>query len=228
VLGARAALPRLERTLAGFCAVFADAPWTITAADLQSLRAVGLGDEAVLHVVVLAAYFNDLNRVADAVDIAFDYESPLPRLEKNAQRVPLPRPARSAWPTGAPPLDLPLSLRPASFAALTGMARYLLERDAPLRRRERMLVVRTVSEQLGDARGFAPVEALGVTSAREQALVDYAVTLTVAPWQLSAAHVDRLRGHGLDDAAVLDLICVAAFQNTASRLDLVLGPGRGL
>jgi alkylhydroperoxidase family enzyme len=210
--------------LAGFASVLAEAPWAITAADVDALRAVGLNSAAVLHAVVLASYFNYLNRVADAVDIEFDYQSPLPRLLKDPARTALPRPPRAGWSAGPPPLPMRLSERPTTHEPFVRWSSYVLEREAPLSRRERQVLVRAVAAQLGDLRGYETFADADPRDARERTLADYAVTLTVEPWKLTQAHVATLHELGLDDVGVLEVIAVSSFQNTASRLNLVLAP----
>ena len=46
--------------------------------------------------------------------------------------------------------------------------------------------------------------------------------LTATPWRLSEDQLHGLRGLGLEDRGLLDVISVASFQNTASRLRLIL------
>ncbi len=58
---------------------------------------------------------------------------------------------------------------------------------------------------------------------RWNALVDFSVALTQTPSRVAAAHIQRLRDVGLDDAAIVDLIQSAAFFNWANRLMLSLG-----
>lgn len=45
------------------------APYTHTRADVERLRAVGFDDTAVLQITLIAAYFNYINRVADALGV---------------------------------------------------------------------------------------------------------------------------------------------------------------
>ncbi len=196
----------------------------MTAAEIQKLRAVDFSDEGILHVVVLASFFNYLNRVADAVDIEFDYESPLPRMVKNSQREPTPRPSSQSPrdSTAAVPLAMGLAARPRTAAAFGRWREYVFGRDAPLSKRERRVVARAAAGQLVD---FRTLDRMGDAQPRnehETILAQYAETLTLTPWRLDESGIDRLRGLGLDDAGVLDVISVAAFQNTASRLELVL------
>lgn len=58
---------------------------------------------------------------------------------------------------------------------------------------------------------------------RWDALVEAARALTVTPSEFSAAHVERLRGLGLTDVDIADVIAGAAFFNWANRLMLSLG-----
>lgn len=57
----------------------------------------------------------------------------------------------------------------------------------------------------------------------ERALLDYAVKLTRAPWAMTAADVDALRGAGWSDAAILDLNIVASYYAYVNRLADGLG-----
>lgn len=45
-------------------------------ADVSDLRAVGLDDVAIHDAVQVIAYFNYINRVADAVDVELEPEYP--------------------------------------------------------------------------------------------------------------------------------------------------------
>jgi alkylhydroperoxidase family enzyme len=202
-------------------------PWAMRHADYERARGAGLGDDAIVQAVVLSAYFNYLNRVADAVDIELDYESPLPRPDRDALREGVARPARETWPTG-PAFALRLAARPGTAEAFRQWREYVLERESPLSRRDRAVLVRAVAGALCDARTVEEVGEAGEAEAgskreaskREAVLAEYAEVLTVTPWRLSEEHVKGLRGLGLEDRGVLS---VASFQNTASRVRLVLG-----
>lgn len=61
------------------------------------------------------------------------------------------------------------------------------------------------------------------TTAREKAIVQFAIDLTLEPASLNAAHITALREQGLDDAQVLDLIHAIAIFAWANRLMLNLG-----
>lgn len=58
-----------QRALCDYAAKMTREPASMTAADLNPLREAGLSDEAILDVVEVAAYFNYINRVADALGI---------------------------------------------------------------------------------------------------------------------------------------------------------------
>ena len=55
-------------------------------------------------------------------------------------------------------------------------------------------------------------------SPRERALCDFAVKLTHAAAEIRQDDVDRLRGHGLDDAAISDAIQVIGYFNYVTRV----------
>ncbi|MBS0452579.1 MAG: alkylhydroperoxidase domain protein [Proteobacteria bacterium] len=67
-------------------------------------------------------------------------------------------------------------------------------------------------------------EGVGTTlDSRWDAIVAASVALTRTPSSFDARHVEALRGQGLDDLAIADLIYAAAFFNWANRLMLSLG-----
>ena len=200
--------------------LLSEAPWLVAAEDVAALRDAGLSEPSILHAVLQASFFNYLNRVADAVDIAYDYESALPRMVKDATREPLPRP--QVPPERAAPLPMRLADRPAAHVAFHRWRTHLLEREAPLSRRDRHVLVRAVALALADARTAARFVAAVPSTDRERLLADYATTLTATPWRLTQESLAPLRSHGLDDRALLDVIALASHQNTASRLELVL------
>jgi uncharacterized peroxidase-related enzyme len=53
---------------------------------------------------------------------------------------------------------------------------------------------------------------------RTRALCDFAAKLTRAPATISAADMDLLRSHGLDDAAIHDAIQVIGYFNYINRI----------
>ena len=58
---------------------------------------------------------------------------------------------------------------------------------------------------------------------RWNAIVAAAAALSATPIAFGPAHLERLRGAGLDDLAIADVIQAAAFFNWANRLMLSLG-----
>ncbi len=58
---------------------------------------------------------------------------------------------------------------------------------------------------------------------RSRALADFAAKLTSEPWTMQESDVESLRGHGLDDHAVLEAIEVVAFFNYTNRLASGMG-----
>ena len=216
----RLVLPKKEAALIGLVSILAEAPWSIGRADLERARAAGASNGTMAHSIVLSSFFHYLNRVADAIDIELDYESPLDRMVKHAERPAIDRPPPSAWarPDGAPALsfaDFPPAAQPfESWRA------YVSERDAPLDRRTRDVLRRAAAYALCDATTVDELAHAAPRNAREERLAAYASTMTAAPWRLTKPALDALREDGLDDRGLLDLISVAAFQNTASRIRL--------
>jgi alkylhydroperoxidase family enzyme len=224
--GAAADLDPADQALAVLATVLAQAPWSIAPEYLHQARAAGLTDLAILQATILAAYFNYLNRVADAVGIDFDYSSPLPRMVKDESKPPFPRPPHAKWPTRPAFGDLSVQLDalPRTADAYKRWRQHVLERSSPLDRRSRSVIARAVALELCDgitAELLAPAAPSGPD---EQRLVNYAIKLTVTPWRLDAADLEPLRALGFGDTELFDLISVASFQNTASRLAIGLGP----
>lgn len=69
---------------------------------------------------------------------------------------------------------------------------------------------------------FADPATAGTTD-RERAIVQFAIDLTLEPGSLGAGHVLALRGQGLGDGEVVDLIHAVAIFAWANRLMLNLG-----
>jgi uncharacterized peroxidase-related enzyme len=57
----------------------------------------------------------------------------------------------------------------------------------------------------------------------ERVLLDYAVKLTREPWNMRREDVERLRSAGWSDAAILDLVIVAAYYSFVNRIAEGLG-----
>ena len=62
-------MPPRVRALCDFAVKVTREPSSPTAADLQGLRQIGLTDAAIHDAIQVIAYFNYINRVADAVGI---------------------------------------------------------------------------------------------------------------------------------------------------------------
>jgi uncharacterized peroxidase-related enzyme len=65
----RADLDAQERAMLAFCEKLTLKPWTMARDDVESLRAVGFDDVAILAIVQAAAYRNYITRVADALGV---------------------------------------------------------------------------------------------------------------------------------------------------------------
>lgn len=213
----------VNRAILGLARLLAEAPWTLQRDDLVRAREAGLGDDAVLHVILLAAIFGYLNRVADAVGIELDYDVVVQPPRADASWPALARPEPDAWPDPDAPRPLDLAQRPDAAAALATWRAYLMEREAPLTSAQRSLVARVVAERLGDA---ATARAMGDAvpqSALDHALERFADCMTLAPWRLGASALEPLRAAGLtDDAALLDAIATTACATATSRVAVAL------
>ena len=71
-----AGLGPLERALCAYAEKLSREPWAMQRADVEALRGAGLDDEAIHEAVQVIAYFNYINRVADALHI--DLEPGMP------------------------------------------------------------------------------------------------------------------------------------------------------
>lgn len=60
-------------------------------------------------------------------------------------------------------------------------------------------------------------------SVAERAMLDYAVKLTLEPWEVVEDDVAPLRAAGFDDTAILDVAQVAAYYNYVNRMAQGLG-----
>ncbi|HLG42550.1 MAG TPA: hypothetical protein VI643_04225 [Planctomycetota bacterium] len=60
-------------------------------------------------------------------------------------------------------------------------------------------------------------------SAPDAALVEYAIKLTRAPWEMTRGDVEKLRAAGYSDEAVVDAAQVASFFNYINRVSDGLG-----
>lgn len=71
-----AGLCELERALCAFAEKLTRTPGAMAAADLEALRSHGLDDRAIHDAAQVVAYFNYINRVADALDVDLEGEMP--------------------------------------------------------------------------------------------------------------------------------------------------------
>tara|TARA_B100000029_G_scaffold382186_1_gene377415 strand:+ start:169 stop:435 length:267 start_codon:yes stop_codon:yes gene_type:complete len=67
-----AALTNVDRALVRFAKKLTREPGAMSEADLDELRAQGLGDRAILDAVQVVALFNYYNRVADGLGVSVD------------------------------------------------------------------------------------------------------------------------------------------------------------
>lgn len=200
--------------IAALARLVTEAPWTLRRDDLTRARAAGLDEASVLHVIVLSAFFGYLNRVADAVGIELDYEvAGMPPPPADATTPPLPRPESEERPDLGAARPLELAMRPGAAELFAGWRAHVMERDAPLSREERAAIAAVVADATGDTATLLPLP---------PALRDYADLVARAPWRLGAEALAPLRALGLDDAALFDVIQVAAHQSFASRLAVAL------
>ena len=65
----RADLSEQDRAMLDFAVRLTTAAYKIMPADLDRLRAVGFDDTAILQITLIAAWFNYINRVADALGV---------------------------------------------------------------------------------------------------------------------------------------------------------------
>ena len=64
-----ASLSSVDRALCGFAAKLTHTPGKMLPTDLDALRAAGLDDHTIHDAVQVIAYFNYINRVADALGV---------------------------------------------------------------------------------------------------------------------------------------------------------------
>jgi uncharacterized peroxidase-related enzyme len=62
-------LSERDRVMLDFVARLTAAAYTLTPADVAGLRAVGFDDRGILQITLIAAWFNYINRVADALGV---------------------------------------------------------------------------------------------------------------------------------------------------------------
>lgn len=65
----KANLSAADRAMLDFVVKLTEAPHTHTREDVENLRAAGFDDVGVLQITMIAAFFNYINRVADALGV---------------------------------------------------------------------------------------------------------------------------------------------------------------
>lgn len=82
-----AQLDPADAALLAFAEKLTRTPGGMTAADVEALRSAGFDDVQVHDAVQVTAYFNYINRVADAVDVELEPEyPPHPRHARGEER----------------------------------------------------------------------------------------------------------------------------------------------
>jgi uncharacterized peroxidase-related enzyme len=71
----------VDRALCDFAVKSTKTPWAMSRADVEKLRALGLTDRAISDAVQVIAFFNYIDRVADALGV--DLEPGMP--QKNVE-----------------------------------------------------------------------------------------------------------------------------------------------
>jgi hypothetical protein len=207
----------IVRTLVRLAVAVTEYPWAITGGERVRAHEAGVDDAGVLHAILQASLFGHFNRIADAVGVDLDYPDRFgaPHVE--------PATPPYLWPASAPdpqaPKPIELASRPGATELATAWEHYALERDAPLTRRQRLVIGAAVAARLGDASKppLAPENDL------ERALVDLADVVTLAPWRLAPPAYAAIRRLGLDDdAAVFDAVATASSLGVFSRIRVSL------
>ena len=192
------------RMLAEIARVVTEVPWALSPEHRARARDAGLSDDELLHAVALSAFFGHLNRIADAVAVALDYE--VRHLPPAAEPATPPLPRAPAAMRGVPALAI--ESRPATAAALTAWRDYLASDPANLS------IAAWVAELVGDgdpAPGDAP-----------RALRTLVEQVVLAPWRLGEASFAPLRALGYDDAALFHACAAASSFGVISRIRVAL------
>ena len=65
----KANLSAADRAMLDFAVKMTRTPWKHAREDVERLRAVGFDDTGILQITLIAAWFNYINRVADALGV---------------------------------------------------------------------------------------------------------------------------------------------------------------
>jgi len=71
-----AGLAPLDAALCAYAEKLTREPWAMQDADLEALRVQGLDDTGIHEAVQVIAYFNYINRIADALHVDLEPEMP--------------------------------------------------------------------------------------------------------------------------------------------------------
>ena len=71
-----AALPERERVMVDWALKLTRTPWKMSEADLDSLRAAGLNDRAILDLAMIVAYYAYVNRIANGLGVEIEPGGP--------------------------------------------------------------------------------------------------------------------------------------------------------
>lgn len=63
-----------DRAMLDYVAKLTTSPWTMTEQDVEALREVGFGEEAILDINLIASYFNFVNRVVHGLGVELEPE----------------------------------------------------------------------------------------------------------------------------------------------------------
>jgi len=194
-----------QRMLAEIASVVTEAPWALSPDHHVRSRDVGLSDDEVLHAIALSAFFGHLNRIADAVAVALDYE--VRHLPPPAEPATPPFHRAPAAQRGVPALAI--ESRPATAAGLTTWRAYVAARNPA-----NLQIAAWVAELLGDGDP--------VPDEDQRALRGLVEQVTLAPWRLGDDSFAPLRALGYDDAALFDACAAASSFGVLSRLRVAL------
>jgi len=205
-----------QRALVELATTVTIAPWSLSREHHHRATAAGLTDDDVLHAIALSSYFGHLNRIADVVAVPLDYEVQISgRHADPTTPAMLPAPEIIA---GRQAIEL--TKRPATANALAEWRTYMVQKDAPISRRQRTLIARWVANWLGDG-GISPPSDL-TANPLDGSLRELAEIVTLAPWQLADISFEALRRDHFDDAAIFDVCATASVAGVFSRIEVSL------
>jgi uncharacterized peroxidase-related enzyme len=142
-----------------------------------------------------------------------------------------------------PNVFLTLAHRPDEFRAFFAYHDALMEKDGPLTKAEREMIV-VATSAVNDCqycviahgailriRAKNPLLADQVAinhrkadiTPRQRAMLDFALKVASASQQVGEEDFERLRGHGFDDEAIWDIAAITAFFALSNRMANVIG-----